>query len=392
MRLCWQQSLVIDYIARALLHKPKRKGCVKDLSRRSFLQLSALLAAELAIAHSRALADTAVLGGDRYVTSFYQFNEAAIRRLSQKNALPNGPRFEHIFCQSTPGARAFPELTRMVHAAGASFKFAWAYDAHKHRGWERAGDDDLRKWADEFRTAAFTSDAPPDYFAFNEMPPDGHKDADTRDRVTKLVRYLHDGGNEGGPKWRGLFYFVEPNTNPAAWKGDAQEFWETLDQCCDHVVAEHYHTDAFVFSRTVQQMSDHLFTMAHWLADSGSAPQANIAAHKFAILHSSYWGRGYSPWTSLYRDLCMGKIHPDPAFYQAGRITPWEGMLNDEHESAELEKFFQRCVAATRADDLGKSRIAFGPLAISQPMGPAMLPMLARVLGKDAAKFQKEGA
>jgi hypothetical protein len=29
----------------------------------------------------------------------------------------------------------------------------------------------------------------------------------------------------------------------------------------------------------------------------------NIAQNKFAVLHSSYWGRGYHPWAGLYRDL-----------------------------------------------------------------------------------------
>src|SRR4029079_16303396 len=106
----------------------------------------------------------------------------------------------HLFCQSTPGSKPYPDLTKQVHKAGESFKFAWAYDAHKHKGWERASDDDLKRWAMEFREAAFNSDAPPDYFAFNEMPPNGHLDPDVRNNVTKLVRYLHDAG--GGPKWR----------------------------------------------------------------------------------------------------------------------------------------------------------------------------------------------
>jgi hypothetical protein len=358
---------------------------VNDLTRRSLLKLTAAAALELAIAQVRA-ADT-TQPADRYVTSYYQFNADAIRRLSQKNALPNGPRFEHIFCQSTGGANAHPELSKMVHDAGESFKFAWGYDADKHTGWKRASDDDLKKWAEEFRAAAFESNTPPDYFAFNEMPPDGHSDPETRARVTKLLRYLNNSG--GGPKWRGLFYFVEPNTHTDQWRGDTTEFFETLDECCDHVVAEHYHTDTFVFGQTLDRFSKHLFSMAHWLNDSGSAPQINIAQHKFAVLHSSYWGRGYEPWTALYRDLRLLRFHPNVEMYKDPRITPWEGMLAEDHESVDLEKYFQRCIAATRLDELGRNRIAFGPLSTAQPLGSLMLPCLARVLGKDAAKFAK---
>jgi len=89
-------------------------------------------------------------------------------------------------------------------------------------------------------------------------------------------------------------------------------------------------------------------------------------------------------------------------YYGSGSPFAWRVWLALEHkalpyelkvmsfDSGDLEKFFQRCVAATRADELGKNRIAFGPLAINQPMGGLMLPLLARVLGKDAAKFAKE--
>jgi hypothetical protein len=62
-------------------------------------------------------------------------------------------------------------------------------------------------------------------------------------------------------------------------------------------------------------------------------------------------------------------------------------MLAEDHDMTDLDKYFQRCVAATRLDELGKNRIAFSPLAISEIMGHAMLPLLARVLGKDAARF-----
>jgi hypothetical protein len=186
-----------------------------------------------------------------------------------------------------------------------------------------------------------------------------------------------------------MFYFVEPNAYPKRWQGDSTELWETLDATCDLVVAEHYHTDDWIFARTLDQFRDHLFEMPRWLRDSGHAPRVNIAQNKFAVLHSSYWGAGYQPWAAMYRDISLLKFPHDPARYKDSRVTPWQGMIAAEHETADLEKFFQRCVAATRSDELGKSRIAFGPLSLTPAMGGAMLPILARVLGKDAEKFAK---
>ena len=120
-----------------------------------------------------------------------------------------------------------------------------------------------------------------------------------------------------------------------------------------------------------------------------SKEQINIAQHKYAPLHSSYWGAGYRPWTALYRDLRLLKFRLNPDYYKEPTVTPWEGMLAEDHDMGDLEKYFQRCVAATRMDELGKNRIAFSPLAINEIMGHAMLPLLARVLGKDAARFAK---
>ena len=51
-------------------------------------------------------------------------------------------------------------------------------------------------------------------------------------------------------------------------------------------------------------------TFPRWLRDSGHTPRVNIALHKYAVLHSSYWGRGYYPWTSLYRDIRRLRFHP----------------------------------------------------------------------------------
>ena len=73
------------------------------------------------------------------------------------------------------------------------------------------------------------------------------------------------------------------------------------------------------------------------MLDSGKPAQINIAQHKYMPLHSSYWSRGYRPWTALYRDIERLKFDLNPDDYQAGRLTPWQGMISDEHEVGDLE-------------------------------------------------------
>jgi hypothetical protein len=307
--------------------------------------------------------------------------------MSQKNALPNGPQFQHIFCQSTATGKPVPELLKMVHRGGSSFKFAWAFDAHKYHNWQMASDDDLKTWATKFRESALQSGSEVDYFAFNEMPSNGGNSAEVRSRVTKLLRYLSEAG--GGPKLRGLFYFVEPNTDPKNWSGDTTEFWETLNETCDQVVAEHYHTDDFVFSRTLQELTDHLFALPRWMIDSKSSAQQNIARKKFSVLHSSYWGPGQQPWDAIYQDVMWRDMHLKSGSYKSPRVSGWEGLLHQDHEAGDLDKFFHRCIAATRNDPLGANRIGFGPLGVNKPLDFPMLPLLAKNLGKDAADWSK---
>ena len=289
---------------------------------------------------------------NRYVSNFYQFGREAVDRLSAPDALPNGERFLHIFAHSSPGFRGSPELVKRVHAAGASYKFAQPIDVHKYEGWPKAAGDQLKRWAEEFRTVALDEGA--DYFAFNEMPTTGAQTPALREQVATWLRLLHESG--GGRKLPGVFYFTEKNLNPKNWTGDADAFWEALDQTCELIVGEHYHNWGFVFDRTVEQYADHLFALPKWLIESGKAPQTRVARDKYCVLHSSYYGPN---------------------------VTGWAGIQNDKFDFGELKKYFRRMVDATRASRFGKSRIAFGPLANKQ-LDLRLLDPLAEVLGDDA--------
>lgn len=289
----------------------------------------------------------------RVITCFYQFGKAALEALGQ--ALPNGPRFLHIFSHSHPGIRPHPETANAVHALGPSFKYAMALDVHKYPGWQTASEEQLRAWALEFRRCALDEGGPADYFAFNEMPTTGAANPGVREQVARWVRILHDPGQ--GPKLRGIFYFTERNLNPQNWQGEADDFWAALEETCDLVVGEHYHSYEFAWSHTPSSLADHLFALPRWLEASGKPAQVSIARHKYAVIHSSFYGPG---------------------------VRAWAGVNREKHGLEDLERYFRHLIAATRRSPYGRWRIAFGPLA-TQDLDLRMLPILAQVLAEEMA-------
>jgi len=292
---------------------------------------------------------------ERSITCFYQFGRHALEALGP--VLPNGPGHLHIFSHSHPGMLPRPETAKAVQARGSSFKYALAFDLHKYKGWTMAPDDQLKEWARKFREQALDPRGPADYFAFNEMPTTGAATPNMRAQAAKLVRYLHS--VDGGPKLPGVFYFTERNLNPMNWQGEADDFWAALDETCDLVVGEHYHSYDFAMGKTVPQLTAHLFALPPWLKESGKAAQLSIASRKYAVLHSTYYGP---------------------------QVTGWAGLLTDKHDPAAVEKYFEHVIAATRESQYGKRRIASGPLVAKEQDNARLLPVLARVLEKDAKR------
>ncbi len=288
-----------------------------------------------------------------WITCFYQFGDRALQVLGGPGGLPNGPDYLHLFSHSHPGMNPHPDTARAVRACGSSFRYALAFDVHKYKDWQTASADQLKAWASAFRDQALDARGPADYFAFNEMPTTGAATPHLREQAAQLLRFLASAG--GGPQLRGIFYFTERNLNPQSWQGEADDFWAALDETCVLVVGEHYHSYEFALSHTPAQLADHLFALPKWLKQSGKPAQTAIAARKYAVLHSSYYGP---------------------------RVTGWAGVQTDKHKPEDLDRYFQYLLAATRLSEFGKRRIAFGPLATTG-IDPAMLPALARVLGKD---------
>lgn len=318
-------------------------------------------AAWAAVQAARGAPSAATRPADRYVTCFYQFTPAALAALTGEKGLPDGPEFLHIFSHSHPGLQPRPETARAVHARGSSFKYAPAFDVHKYKGWISAGDEQLRAWAIEFRKNYLDTDAPADYFAFNEMPTTGAQRPDVRAAAARLCRFLHDPG-DNRPPLPGVFYFTEKNVMSSEWQGEQDSFWNALDETCDLVVGEHYHNYGFVFmSPPEQYAANHLFALPRRLIAGGKAAQVRIAREKYAVLHSSYYGP---------------------------TVTGWAGLRNDQHDLAAARKYFDRVIAATRSSELGRQRIAFGPL-VAKEFDSAILAPLSAALGEDARAFQQ---
>jgi hypothetical protein len=323
-------------------------------TRRDFLRLAGGTAA--ALAGLPGTGKDAAAAEEPYVTCFYQFTRTALQALSGPDALPNGPGYLHLFSHSHPGMNPHPDTAKAVQALGSSFKYALALDVHKYPGWQTAPEEQLRTWAKEFRAQALDARGPADYFAFNEMPTTGASTPNLRAQAAKWVRFLHDPGE--GPKLRGVFYFTERNLNPKNWQGDADDFWTALDETCDLVVGEHYHSYEFALGKTREGLAEHLFPLPKWLEGSERPAQKSIAARKYAALHSSYYGT---------------------------EMTGWAGVQSPAHGPEELEKYLEHVLGATRSSRFGARRVAFGPLA-AKGFDPQVLPILARVLGKDARR------
>jgi len=340
---------------------------VPNPTRRSFLTTTAAAAgallldphfiAPIALAESTSSTQPAA---DPYISCFYQFSRDSLASLSGADGLPNGAQYLHIFSASHASHAPHPEVARNVHACGQSFKYARAIDIWKYQNWETANDDQLRQWAIEFRDEALPADGPADYFAFNEMPAGAESKPDLQARIARWMRFLHD-PKDGRPAFRAVFYLVEENLNPATWKGNAtDELWSAIDDTSDLVVGEHYHDQKFLADHTAQQLTDHLFALPQWLDASGKPAQQNIARHKYAVLHSTYYG---------------------PA------VTNWQGMQQSTSTPAQFKGYLQALIAATRRNPLGQSRIAFGPLYTSEIDEADLLAALTGLLAANAPQL-----
>ncbi|HTL28121.1 MAG TPA: twin-arginine translocation signal domain-containing protein [Tepidisphaeraceae bacterium] len=326
------------------------------MNRRDFLKTASIVAATALLDRKSVLAQTeqAMPLSKKYVTCFYQLSKKAVATLSAPNSLPNGDKFEHIFTSSFPGTTAHKGAADMVHAAGPSFKFGLCIDLHKYKTWLTDSEETVKRWCQEFRQTCFDSGA--DYVSFNEFPPPAPQRPDMHARVAMILRFLHDPGD--GKKLPGVFYFTEEGVEPYRWKGgDSPDLWKAIDETSALVVAEHYHKPDFIYNHpTPEKYADHLSVMTEYLEAKHQLAIDSILRDKWAVLHSSYYGK----WDS-----------------------GWQGVLADKYTEDDVRKYVQFCIDSTHACKYGANRLSFGPLE-TRDFDDRIVAILAELLGKDA--------
>src|SRR5436853_553083 len=97
--------------------------------------------------------------------------------------------------------------------------------------------------------------APQISFAQNAPATKPSQKENIRNQAAKWIRQIHHAG--GGETFPGVFYFTEKNLDPNHWPGDSDDFWSALDETCELVVGEHYHSDEFSFQRNTPQLAEH---------------------------------------------------------------------------------------------------------------------------------------
>jgi hypothetical protein len=334
------------------------------MNRRDFLKATSALAAAALLSRSNVLAQSseAMPLSEKYVTCFYQLSKKTFAMLSGKDALPNGPQFEHIFTVSYPGTKPHKDAADMVHAAGSSFKFGLCIDLHKYKTWLTDSEETVKGWCQEFRKTCFDSGA--DYVSFNEFPPPAPQRPDMHARVAMILRFLHDPGD--GKKLPGVFYFTEEGVEPYRWKGGiTPDLWKAINETSALVVAEHYHKPDFIYNHpTPEKYADHLSVMTEFLESKHEPAIDEILRDKWCVLHSSYYGP---------------------------RDSGWQGVLSDKYAEADARKYVQFCIDATHACKYGANRLSFGPLE-TRDFDDRIVAILAELLGKDARAWAKSHA
>lgn len=278
----------------------------------------------------------ASLSGKRF-TVYYQLSMDAVQIYADATkGLPKTPGHVHVFAHSGASQAVTASLADSIHAARDDFKYAPAFDLHEHVGWYSAGDAKLKEWAHTFRDAAIAAGA--DFFSFNEAPSATGIDAQIRGQMAKLLTYLAE-PNQSGLSLRGIFFMTHKPSMPENWTAHAPEFWKTVNDTCDAVVAEHYHGHSYICGQSIAALGSHLFAMREWLARSGNPAKEAIASTKFTVLHSSRYAPGPSG---------------------------WQGGDSNTTSLAAFQRSLSRAALATRRTEGGYNRISFAPIYDAQ--------------------------
>jgi hypothetical protein len=232
-------------------------------------------------------------GRTRFVV-FYQINPQVLEIYADPTTgLPRRPGNGYIFSISHASAPASLSTANLIHSMRDDFFYAPAFDMFEHEGWETASDAQIAQWGHDFRDKALAAHA--DMFSFNEAPTTTAANPALRVRMMKMLRALNDPDPQGR-RLRGVMFFTHKPSMPQNWTTPGTDFWRTVDETCDAVVVEHYHSQGFVCTWGEEALSEHLFAMREWFEHSGDPNKRSIANRKYTVLHSSRYAEGSSGW------------------------------------------------------------------------------------------------
>ncbi|HEV8323720.1 MAG TPA: hypothetical protein VG389_19030 [Myxococcota bacterium] len=277
-------------------------------------------------------APRATLAGKRF-TVFYQVSGDVLDTYADPTlGLPMAADHAYVFAQSHATAWASAAFAATIHGARSDFYYAPAFDLHEFPDWRTADDATLAGYGHDFRDTALAAGA--DFYAMNEAFSDTGWNAAARVQLMKLLRYLSD-PDPSGVSLKGIFFLTEAAATTANWTSPANAFWTRVNETCDALVAEHYHSTGFICAHSTAFLASHYFNFREWLNDSGVAAKVSIANTKYTVLHSARYGPGTSGWA---------------------------GGNSDVDTLARFQRAMSRAAMVTRDTPGGFNRISFAPV------------------------------
>lgn len=268
---------------------------------------------------------------------FYQISSDVLSIYQDADTgLPQVAGHAWIITHSHATAFASKTLADAIHKR-TDFYYAPAFDIWdaSHDGWQTASDATLKQWAHDFRDAAIKAHA--DLFTFNEAPTTTGESANVRAKIATIIRAIHEPDAQGRVLW-GVTYLTERAATASHYTSTASDFFKAIDETSVALVAEHYHSAAFVCGMSEQALADHYFNFRAWLVGSGEPAKLSIANKKYTVLHSSRFNDGPSGWA---------------------------GADSTQTSLASYQRALSKIAKVTRETDGGVNRMSFAPTATS---------------------------
>jgi hypothetical protein len=338
-------------------------------------------------------------GKSYFVT--YAHDEQGLDALTSgtgSKALANDPQFEYVFAKSgVPSAGA----AARIHAKGASFKYAPAFDEDKLLPALSTGQqfalanavldpESIRQVARSFRDKAAQAGA--DYWSYNEVSSQVVRSPIYRSNQAAIFRALYDpdGSGTAHTPMRGVVLISQradsrPSTwcrtncpasvsfdlpagqaapKPGQWDSSApgstvRQYWEAIDDTAQLVVQEEYLTAERVAGPR-GNLAALMFGARAELAKSTNPKVLSVAFNKYTVMLSGFYGHAKRDPSST---TCAG-FKMNWAGVQAQPALAGEPVLAGHYlaDQGSYYRFLAKEFAVVRNSGGGANRIGIAPL------------------------------